>query len=440
MGPVSRANLAFWLLWLAALFWCGRNSFDDPSSIFYDQAAAYTQRYSALRGLEIDAFLANDTRVAAARPPDHHDEILCVGVPSINRTSEGFLARTVGGLVDGLTPAERASLHVVVLLADKTPAAHFAYGQPWLTAVVDEVLVYEQAGKDHSALPGYRTIPFEIRPDGRRRGDGRVENMRLDHSVLVETCRARGAPYFAFVEDDIVTSPDWYRKFLEGVARLELRTKRAPDRDWVYLRLFYSEIFMGWNAEEWATYAEVIFLVYAAFIVGFLVLRGRQRRRLAAAPSGYSPLMSKEEPAAARSAQSQRHLQKFNHLSAMVIGLWLPAAIALVFLGGRITMRRLSPVPRPGIREMPRYGCCAQGLVIPKRHLPTFYSLLLDPPYDFPGDMMLEGHADQKNLAKWALEPSVMQHVGLKQSSEGTRLAEVWNFSFERRTMATKNG
>ncbi|EGX94108.1 hypothetical protein CCM_02379 [Cordyceps militaris CM01] len=434
MGLVSRANAAFWLLWLAALLWCSQNSFDDPSSIFYNQAAAYAQRYSALRGLAIDAFLANETRVAAARPPDHRDEILCVGVPSINRTTEGFLARTVGGLVDSLMPAERASVHIIVLLADKAPAEHFAYGQPWLTSLVDEVLVYEQPGKDHSALPGYRTIPFDNRPDGQPRGEGRVENMRLDHSVLVETCRDRGAPYFAFIEDDIVTSPDWYRKFLEGVARLELKTQHSH-KDWVYLRLFYSEIFMGWNAEEWATYAEVIFLIYTAFILGFFYLRRRQRRRFVA-PSGYSALMSKEDPGS-KWAQSQRHLQKFNHLSALVIGLWLPAVIALVFLGGRISMKRVNPVPQPGIREMPRYGCCAQGLVIPKRHLPIFHSLLRDPPYDFPGDMMLEGHADQNDLAKWALEPSVMQHVGLKQSSEGTRLAEVWNFSFERRKMAS---
>ncbi|TQV99619.1 integral membrane protein [Cordyceps javanica] len=436
MAFVTRANGAFWLLWLAALLWCSQNSFDDPSSIFYNQAAAYSQRYSAQRGLEIDAFLANNTRVAAARPPDHHDEILCIGIPSINRTSEGFLARTVGGLVDSLTPAERSSIHIVVLLADKTPSSHFAYGQSWLTGIVDEVLVYEQAGKNHSELPGYRTIPFNIRPDGQPRGDGRVENMRLDHSVLVDTCWNRGAPYFAFIEDDIVTSPDWYRKFLEGIARLELKTKRS-NKDWVYLRLFYSEIFMGWNSEEWATYAEVIFLIYAAFILGFLVLRRRQRRRYAS-PSGYSPLMSKEEHAA-KPVQSQRHLQKFNQLSALIIGLWLPAAIALVFLSGRISMKRLSPVPQSGIREMPRYGCCSQGLVIPKRHLPTFHSLLRDPPFDFPGDMMLEGHADQNKLAKWALEPSVMQHVGLKQSSEGTRLAEVWNFSFERRKMATRH-
>ncbi|KAM3501814.1 hypothetical protein MY10362_005273 [Beauveria mimosiformis] len=436
MGIVARANAAFWLLWLAALIWCSQNSFDDPSSIFYNQAAAYSQRYSALRGLEVDAFLANATRVAAARPPDHHDEILCIGIPSINRTSEGFLSRTVGGLVDSLTPAERSSIHIIVLLADKKPASHFAYGHPWLTDVVDEVLVYEQAGKDHSELPGYRTIPFNIRQDGQPRGDGRVENMRLDHSILVETCQSRGAPYFAFIEDDIIASPDWYRKFLEGVARLELKTKQSH-KDWVYLRLFYSEIFMGWNAEEWATYAQVIFLVYTAFILAFFVLRRRQRRRYTA-PSGYSPLMSKEEPAA-KSAQSQRHLQKFNQLSALIIGLWLPAVIALVFLSGRISMKRLNPLPQSGIREMPRYGCCAQGLVIPKRHLPSFLSLLQDAPFDFPGDMMLEGHADQNKLAKWALEPSVMQHVGLKQSSEGNRLAEVWNFSFERRKMSAKH-
>ena len=225
MRLTTKAQLVFWSFWLAALVWCLFNSYDDPSSFFYNRSAAYSERYSAHRADQVDQFLRNDSRASANRSTsaDPATQLLCIGIPSINRTSEGFLAHTVGSLVDSLSPAERNSIHLVVLLADETPTEHFAYGQPWLTNLADQVLVYEQPGADHSNTD-YHTIPFNVRDDGQPRGNGRVENMRLDHSVLVETCRARGAPYFAFIEDDVIASPDWFRKFFAGVAHVEDRS------------------------------------------------------------------------------------------------------------------------------------------------------------------------------------------------------------------------
>ncbi|KAJ3533291.1 hypothetical protein NM208_g8048 [Fusarium decemcellulare] len=73
---------------------------------------------------------------------------------------------------------------------------------------------------------------------------------------------------------------------------------------------------------------------------------------------------------------------------------------------------------------MPRYGCCAQGLVFPNHHLQGLQDFLREPPFQFPGDMITEDYARDRGLTKWALDPSVMQHVGLVESSEGLRRAE----------------
>ncbi|KAH7313783.1 hypothetical protein B0I35DRAFT_435846 [Stachybotrys elegans] len=245
--------------------------------------------------------------------------------------------------------------------------------------------------------------------------------MRLDHSVLVERCRSRGSRYFALVEDDVVASRDWFDRTRRALEYVE----RRGGRDWVYLRLFYSEFFMGWNNEEVLDYMQAIFLVYVVVLLGFVELRRRHKLGGSSSSSGGSggsgkisaPLLS--GPA-------------FTYLAALALGLWTPALIALYFLAGRVTMHRLSPFPLAGVREMPRYGCCAQGLVFPRRHLAGLQRLLRDPPYDFAGDMILEGWAGDRGLAKWALDPSVLQHVGMTESSDGPRLAEVWNFSFER--------
>lgn len=403
---VARINAVFCFLWILLFVFSSFFSYDDPSSIFFNAERAYRQRFSSVRVAEAEAYIQNPP--ARLVPIEPVDKLLCIGIPSVNRTTESFLSSTIATLSDTLTPEERASIRIVVLLADKSPSEHFAYGQQWLEPLVDEVLLY---GDPPAGSSVYRRIPFDLK-EGNTRGDGRVENMRLDHSALVEACREQEYPYFALVEDDIVTTRDWFPRFKKGLAYVERKTEETK-KEWIYLRLFYSEILMGWNNEEWLAYSKVICLVYTAVLLVFLV--GRKHVRIGVSTS-VSP-----------------HAQRY--LAALVFGLWLPALIALYFLSGRLSVNRLNPFKWSelhGAREMPHYGCCAQGLVLPQRHLADFQALLRDPPYDFPGDMILEDYAEARGWVKWALEPSVFQHVGFKESSDGTRRAEVWNFGFER--------
>jgi hypothetical protein len=412
----SNANIAFWLIWLLLVLYCYIYSYDDPSSIFYRSEEAFTQRYSRTRSLEADSFLLDLQSSKATRVKNQAGtstkNYLCIGIPSLSRATEDFLPRTLASLSDTLTADEREMIRIVVLLANKPPSSHSAYGTRWLEQLADEIIVYEPSnGVISEQIPEnpYHNISFEVQNAGQPRGSSRVENMRLDHSVLVESCRASESLYFALVEDDVITSRDWFRRLKRGLQHVE-RQSRLAERDWVYLRLFYSELFMGWNSEEWLRYSQRIIAVYSVAFVLFIYLRTRKalRQKLTGVAPAYIP--------------------------ALIFGLWLPALILLYFMTGRIAAARLNPF-RPwsaGVREMPRYGCCAQGLVFPERRLAGLQKLFRDPPYDFAGDMMLEGYADEHHWIKWALEPSVLQHLGLKQSSEGTRRAEVWNFSFER--------
>lgn len=406
----SRANAAFWLAWLCVVVWCYFNNYDDPSSIFYDRAKAYRQRFSTVRTAEVDRFLAQTSFAAPASRSEQ--PLLCVGIPSINRTTESFLEHTVGSLIDTLTPKERELVYVVVLLADRPPPGHAAYGSEWIARLVDEVVVYGDSleGAALGNATNYHATPYEVR--GEPRGDGRVENMRLDHSVLVERCHAKKTPYFALVEDDVVASRDWFRRFRDAIPYVESEAQKTG-QDWIYTRLFYSELFMGWNAEEWLTYAEMVFGVYAVLLLVFLELRRRHK----IGPSGPS---------------AKGTTREFNFMAALVFCLWMPALIALFFMAGRISLHRLNPFTGRGVRQMPNYGCCAQGLVFPERHLDGFQSLLRNPPFAFAGDQILEDYARDHGLMKWALDPSVLQHTGRRESSDGPRKADVWNFSFER--------
>ncbi|KAK5991732.1 hypothetical protein PT974_07766 [Cladobotryum mycophilum] len=421
----TRLNAGFWLLWLLLLIFCYFNSYDDPSSIFYNTSRAYEQKYSLVRSTEAEQYLQH--LPAKHRPAQPSERFLCIGIPSVNRTSESFLAYTIATLTDTLTPDERASVHLVVLLANKSPKNHFGYGQSWLEKIADEVILYGEPPSGSSNKNGssvYRTIPFDLYDgdnDGHaeHRGDGRVENMRLDHSALVETCKNHGSPYFALVEDDIIASRDWFKRFKRGLTYVENQAKKTK-KDWLYLRLFYSEIFMGWNNEEWLMYSKNIFLVYTVVLLVFLARFALGKKRFRYKLIGGS--------GSATTGHASRYL------AALVLGLWMPALVVLYFLAGRVSVHRLNPFTWSwhGAVEMPSYGCCAQGLVFPHRHLDGVLSLLRNPPYAFAGDQILEDYARDHSLAKWAIDPSVFQHVGLKQSSAGDERTEVWNFSFER--------
>ncbi|RBR08313.1 hypothetical protein FVER53590_13210 [Fusarium verticillioides] len=404
----SHANIGFWLMWFAALLWSYHNSYDDPSSFFYKSRIAFDRRYSALREKQVDAYLEREIFPVTHKQRTEvqvDNEFLCIGIPSINRTTSGFLAHTVGSLVDTLTPNERNQIHIVVLLADKDPTRHFAYGKDWLFGLADDVLVYSNDSKTESKL-NYKVLPHDVR--GMGRSDDRVENIRLDHSVLFEACRRRDPTYFALIEDDIIATPDWFTRFKKGVIEVEQKATDAH-QDWMYLRLFYSEIFMGWNNEEIFDYLKVVILGYTALIACLLLaLRCRQRRHAGSFAT-----------------------KDFAQTVALLLGLWIPACLALAFVTGRITLHRLF-TRSPTVREMPRYGCCAQGLVFPNHHLQNLQDFLREPPFQFPGDMIMEDYARDHGLSKWALDPSVLQHVGLVESSDGPRRAEVWNFSFER--------
>ncbi|KAK4178453.1 putative glycosyltransferase [Triangularia setosa] len=410
---IPRLNLLFLLVWILLLVITYLNSYDDPSSIFYSEAASYQQRYSKTRAREADSFLANPPPKPPPppSPEDKESKFLCIGIPSINRTTQSFLKHTIGTLLDTLTPEERGGIHLVVLLADRPATKHSAYGEGWLEKVVDEVLVYDDPpASDEGKV--YKKVPFEL-VEGRERGTTRVENMRLDHSLLVEACMNQGAEYFVLVEDDIVAGRDWLERLKRGLGYVEGVSENRGE-EWLYLRLFYSELLMGWNSEEWRTYLGWSCAVYATVLIGFLIIRSRRWCCFGKLGRGNADL--------------------YRYATAMGFGLWLPALIALYFLSGRVSTSRVNPFTwtSHGVREMMNYGCCAQGLLFPKRQLPGVFKLMRYPPYRFPGDMILEGYAGDHGLKKWALDPSVFQHVGFTESSAGPRRAEVWNFSFER--------
>jgi hypothetical protein len=115
----------------------------------------------------------------------------------------------------------------------------------------------------------------------------------------------------------------------------------------------------------------------------------------------------------------------------------MPLLITLYFSAGKVTT-----LPHPeGVNQMNNYGCCAQGLVWPRhkaKELVDWHDT--DHPYGF-GDMLIEECADRRGEMRYALTPSVIQHIGSTSSrgddfgpkaKHGRNVAQkLWNFAFE---------
>lgn len=397
-------------LWVFLFQICRLYTFSDPSSFFYDSRRAYETRYSDIRQRQADelldiaehfpeeelAKLPLFNNIANTIPRDSEKRI-CVGIPSVTRERQQFLPRAVASLVQGLSLEQRQAIHIVVLLADDDPTSHPAFGKIWLDRLVDEILLYGNSSIT-DASDRYRSVASDHSHELSRN-----DRVHRDYATLVAACREQRAEYFALVEDDIIAAHNWLGRLSTALAKLE----RAEDaKNWLYLRLFYSETYMGWNAEEWPTYLVNSISVYCIALAFYLLVVAIDTRR-----------------------RSQTFHPKSTIWALPHLTFWTVSFILLYFLAGRLAV---NPYPT-GVHEMPNYGCCAQGLVIPRQHLDTLGAALSTASDAVAGDSLIEYFADSHHLKKYAITPSVLQHVGRMGSSDvgGTRKV-TWNFSFEK--------
>ncbi|KEY73592.1 hypothetical protein S7711_09128 [Stachybotrys chartarum IBT 7711] len=266
----------------------------DPSSTFFDGPRAYLPNFSAAREAEADAFTANlsedlsdsqcssrtvvqDNRAARQRASDE----ICIGIPSIKRNKEQFLRRTIASLFDTLESDERKTIYLAVLIADDHAEDNPAYGQDWLGCLADEIMVYSEPSLP-SGLVNYRRI---LSPGHNHKMD-RNEHVRHDYANLIEACQRRGSPFFTLIEDDTIASRSWLRRLRQGLIEAE---EHNSNRDWLYIRLFYSETYLGWNNEEIPIYIRNIIFIYVSLGIILSALDFRRSLSSAGVHNGFHP-------------------------------------------------------------------------------------------------------------------------------------------------------
>jgi hypothetical protein len=369
----------------------------DPTSIFFVPKKGYWPRYSQVRRKQATEFIAahNTTQTFGRPNAENKGKKLCVGIPSVARRGAQYIPDTIGSLLEGLTSEERNDIFLMVLIPHTDPITHPSYGETWLHELTDHVLTYHL---EDSAKQDVRMMEDE--------GGAFLTKGLYDYSYLLSKCAEQYTPYIAIFEDDIIAMDGWFHRTVNALREAEQQTvTRHTRHNFLYVRLFYTEEFMGWNSEDWATY--LFWSLFAASVLA-AVLFSLQKTKLAAKLCH---------------ALGPRCIFLFSY-SVLI------AAILLFFALGRMTVL---PIPI-GVREMPRFGCCSQALVFPRNKALELVSYFNDRRTGFM-DVLTEEYAQKRDELRFAITPSLVQHVGRESSKytdEGPVIKEgIWSFRFE---------
>ena len=384
---------------LAALF-ARHASWRDPGSLFFDPSHAYDFQYSNVRLRQAYEYLAEAANSPFHRSAHQIQPAICVGVASIARDNARYLRTTVASLLEGLTQAERDQIHMMVFIAETNATAHPAYQEKWLENSVDQVLLYD--------LSPERLDHFRNLEDNHALVS---EKMLFDYMYLMKACYKTEAPYIALFEDDVLAMDGWYHRTRDGLEEAELKTAavRTPG-DYLYLRLFHTEEFLGWNSEDLPTH--IFWSLAIIAVVGGAMI-------------------------GARSFYPKTQVYLTTKVILAVCGVYIPLLIILFFASGRVTTMPLAK----GVNKMNNYGCCAQGLAYPRHKAEDLIHWYDSAPRIGLRDTLIEQYADGKDELRWALTPSVIQHIGRTTSKVATggrpKKAEIpmtqklWSFPFE---------
>ena len=193
-------------------------------------------------------------------------------------------------------------------------------------------------------------------------------------------------------------------KTRQALRIIQSRSKQQGDqfRDWVYLRLFYTETSMQWDETDF-WYHHLWLTMVLASLAGFSMAR-RVRHFV---PS------------------SRRILDNWS--TAVICLVTIPAFTGLLFMIGKYSL-----FPPATVFILNKNGCCTQALLFPRPDIPGLVAYLTERGHG-QTDAMIEDYADGNGKQRLATGKQLVQHVGLTSSRDNTFInsQSTWAFWFE---------
>jgi hypothetical protein len=370
----------------------------DPTSIYFRPSRGYAPRYSAIRRDQAEAYITAYDHAPYDiyhASDDEKKRKLCVGIPSIKRDGIQYLPATVGSLLEGLTREEREEIYFIIFIPHSEPGMHPSYSEEWLSGLADEVLTYDFGFDRMQYIRNMEQV-----------GGRAIEKAAFDYSYLLNKCAEQFTPYVAIFEDDTIAMDGWYHRTMAAVHEAEQQAAlRRSKPDFLYLRLFYTEEFLGWNKQQWKSYlwrAICFTLVPTALLVFVRVFQPRTKLSVTL-------------------TTPRAFLMLYAGMAALIL---------FYFSLGRATVHPMSR----GVHEMSRFGCCSQSFVFPNLRAQQLVAYFKERRVGYT-DVLIEDFANERDDLRFAVTPSLVQHMGRessKSTKDRTSAEKIWSFAFEK--------
>lgn len=209
-----RFALVFAGIYFIALLFIRHRSSLDPTSVFFNEDVAHNLQYSEIRQTQSEAFIEEAIRTEQPKVDNSTRPELCVGITTFARPEHRYFKYTVGSLLHGLDPEERAKFHLILFPAHADPTVHPAYGEGWMQNVADTILTYsELEEQDFRHLRRLEQL-----------GGNYHEKTTFDYLYLMQKCADTRAPHMVLLEDDVIALDGWYHRTRDALKVVQQMT------------------------------------------------------------------------------------------------------------------------------------------------------------------------------------------------------------------------
>ena len=245
---------------------------------------------------------------------------------------------------------------------------HPLWNQPWLASVLDQVYSYNVTDRELQRLKDFENHSA-FQPKG-----------VFDYTYALQHCHDLGTDWVAIFEGDILFADGWFARTLDGLRQIKDVLGKGPN-EWMFMRLFNQERSTGWSSRRLGTNNEHWIALGVGVVVAASLVALRRR-----------------------STMVQRHAD--NGTLLVICCVAIPSFVILFFQAGKASMLP----PSPGVRQE-SFGCCSQAMIFPREQvLPTVQYLRNKG--EGQVDLMLNDRSRATGLARMALYPVQVQHIG----------------------------
>jgi hypothetical protein len=239
----------------------------------------------------------------------------------------------------------------------------------------------------------------------------------LDFSFALQSCidATKTPKYIALIESDVLFAEGWFAQALKALQQIESMTDKRR-LQWSDLRLFRPESNTGWSDRAFLgnKVPQIILIVGLVLIAANLSLRNIK------IPVG---------------AKLGGRLVLLSNSNLIVLCVFIvPATVITFFATGKSSL--VSLFKWSGFHTQ-NWGCCTQTIFFPLQNIPPLISEFLTRAGETSTDWMVMQHADRESLARYVLDPVLVQHRGAMESiitperdSQATK-GLLWSVSFE---------